>query len=99
MDRKDTEAIYQDFRPFDYEHRRIDDATKCYRWAVGYAWACRLALAGEFDRVEEILHKAGFCAGFWDKSVRQRDSTDDEHKFFVEPGGVAAMARWRAVEK
>ena len=99
VDLGNAEEIYRDFMPFDDDPHHLDDATKCYRWAVSYAWACRLALAGEFDRVDNILEEAGFSAGYWDKSVRCQDSKADEQKFFVEPGGADAMARWRAGEK
>ena len=93
-DKVEAEEIFQDFSPFD-DDQQPDEVTKCYRWVVGYAWACRLALAREFHRVDEILNEADFCAGFWDGSVRNQDSKSDYQKFFVEPGGAAAMTRWR----
>ena len=100
VSRDEAEEIYQDFRPFDEEDpQRIYHISKCYQWAVGYAWACRLALADEFAGVGEILQETDLCAGFWDKSDRQRDSEEDKQKFFIEPGGQEAFNRWKAEQE
>ena len=100
VSRNEAEEVYQDFRPFDEEDpQRIYHVSKCYQWAVGYAWACRLALAEEFAGVGEILQETDFCAGFWDKSDKQRDSEEDKQKFFIEPGGQEAFNRWKAEQE
>lgn len=96
VDREDAEDIYREFAPWDDDPEMTRDSTKLYRWAVSFAWAYHLDLAGESDQVKNIMEEAGYSVGYWDKSAHCRDSQTDLQEFYVEP---LKRARDRQVEE
>ena len=63
VDREDAEDIYRTFAPWNDDPEMNRDSTKFYRWAVSFAWAYHLELAGEPDQVKQIMEEAGFAFG------------------------------------
>ena len=94
IDLKEAKEIYRDFAPWDDDPNMLKDDTKLYRWAVSYAWVCRLALAGECSLVKGILEEADFSTAYWDNSAGCQDSKIDKQTFFTDPGGQKAFDDW-----
>lgn len=86
VDREHAEDIYREFAPLDDAPEISEEhSEKLYSWAVSYAWAYHLTIAGESDQADHILGEAEYSAGFWDKSYRCEDSENDKQIFYVEP--------------